>query len=62
MSNTLSSGRPLQYSAANVENLNSLQIVWSERYIFSSSNDFDLARAMIKDHPHLKYGPRTTVA
>ncbi len=34
MSNTLSSGRPLQYSAANVENLNSLQIVWSERYIF----------------------------
>jgi hypothetical protein len=24
-------GKPVQYSAANVENFNSLQVVWSER-------------------------------
>lgn len=62
MSNSLSNCRPLQYSPANVENFNSLQIAWSERYIFSSSNDFELARTMIKDQPQLKYGPRSTVA
>jgi len=62
MSKALLSGDPVQYSHANVENFNSLQVIWSERYIFSSVNDFHLAKTMLADHPHLKQGPRSTVA
>ncbi|XLX38682.1 DUF4238 domain-containing protein [Ectopseudomonas mendocina] len=62
MSDSLLSGRPVQYSPANVENFNSLQIAWSERYIFSTLNDFHLAQTMLDEHPNLKQGPRSTVA
>lgn len=62
MSDALLSGRPVQYSNLNVENFNSLQVIWSERYIFSTSNDFSLPESMIGDHPSLKKGPRATVA
>ena len=62
MSNSLLSGQPVQYSVANVENFNSLQVAWSERYIFSTLNDFHLAREMLRDHPNLRQGPRSTVA
>jgi len=62
MSNALLSGEPVRYSHANVENFNSLQVIWSERFIFSSENDFHLAEAMLTDHPSLKQGPRSTVA
>lgn len=62
MSDSLLNGKPLQYSEANVENFNSLQVAWSERYIFSTKNDFQLAQTMIENHPNLKQGPRSTVA
>jgi hypothetical protein len=62
MSDAILSGRPVQYSVANVENFNSLQVAWSERYIFSTLNDFHLAQAMLGDHPNLRQGPRSTVA
>lgn len=62
LSDALRSGRPAQYSHANVENFNSLQVIWSERYIFSSANDFHLAEAMLADHSSLKQGPRSTAA
>lgn len=62
MSDALLSGKPVQYSAANVENFNSLQVSWSERYIFSTADDFRLAQEMLRDHPSLKKGPRPTVA
>ncbi|MBC9000214.1 DUF4238 domain-containing protein [Pseudomonas sp. N40(2020)] len=62
MSETLLSGKPVQYSVANVENFNSLQIAWSERYVFSASNEFNLAQTMLAEHPHLRRGPRSTVA
>lgn len=61
MSEALLSGKPVQYSAANVENFNSLQVVWSEGYVFSTSNDFRLADEMLQEHPHLRMGPRSTV-
>ena len=44
MSDALLSGAPVQYSPENVENFNSLQVIWSERHIFSSINDFQLAQ------------------
>ena len=62
MSDSLLSGKPVQYSVANVENFNSLQIAWSERYIFSTSNDFNLAQTMLAEYPNLRQGPRSTVA
>lgn len=61
LSDSLLSGKPVQYSVANVENFNSLQIAWSERYIFSTSNDFNLAQAMLAEYPNLRQGPRSTV-
>ncbi len=62
MSDALLSGEPVPYSPANVENFNSLQVIWSERYIFSSINDFHLAQSMLTEHPDLKTGPRATTA
>ena len=62
MSDALLSGAPVEYSPANVENFNSLQVIWSERYIFSTTNDFQLAEAMLAEHPSLKNGPRSTAA
>ena len=62
MSDSLLSGKPVQYSLANVENFNSLQVAWSERYVFSTLNDFHLAQEMLGDHPNLRQGPRSTVA
>lgn len=61
ISESLLSGKPLQYLPANVENFNSLQVAWSERYIFSNLNDFRLAHTMLAEHPNLRQGPRSTV-
>lgn len=61
LSNSLSSGR-IQYSTANVDNFNSLQVVRSERYIFSALNDFQLVEDMLKRYPNLSQGPRPTIA
>jgi hypothetical protein len=46
---------------ANVVHLNSLQVIEAERFVFSQIDDFDLVREMIKDHPHLKTGPRAQI-
>lgn len=62
MSKALLMGNPIQYSPENVENFNSLQVIWSERYIFSTVNDFQLAESMLTEHPSLKKGPRSTTA
>ncbi len=62
MSESLLNGTPVQYAVENVENFNSLQVIWSERYVFSHANDFHLAKAMLGEHPNLKKGPRPTVA
>lgn len=58
----INTGRALMYNKANVENFNSLQIARSERYVFSSIENFDLARAMLQSHPNLKHGPRAEIA
>jgi hypothetical protein len=57
----INTGKALAYSKENVENFNSLQISHSERYVFSSTDDFHLAKDMLKSHPQLKRGPRTAV-
>ncbi len=35
----------------NIENLNSLQVAFSERFIFSHKNDFDFAQKILKNTP-----------
>jgi hypothetical protein len=38
-----------------VLNINSLQVIFSSRFIFSSDNNFSLASNMIQDNPKLRY-------
>jgi hypothetical protein len=54
----IDTGRPLASAAENIENFNSLQIRYAERYVFSSVDDFALARDMIAAHPETRTGPR----
>jgi hypothetical protein len=58
----INTGHPLIYKKESVENFNSLQVAWSERYLFSSINDFQLVRDLLRSNPTLKRGPRATVA
>lgn len=62
LNEAINTGRPIMYKKENVENFNSLQIARCERYIFSSINDFSLAKEMLRAHPNLMRGPRATVA
>jgi uncharacterized protein DUF4238 len=62
LSQAITTGRPVNYSKQNVENFNSLQVGWSERYVFSSVNDFHLVKEMLQSEPKLKSGPRSVVA
>lgn len=54
----LSLGAVFPYKQEHVLNFNSLQVARSERYVFSSTDDFSLPVKMIADHPILKGGPR----
>jgi hypothetical protein len=38
----------LEYNEENIENVNSLQVAYSERFVFSSQNNFELVEDMIK--------------
>ena len=49
-------GTPVSTVKENVLNLNSLQVAFSTRFIFSSIDDFALVRDMIATDPHLKEG------
>ena len=62
MSKALLNGGIVQYTPENVINFNSLQVVWSERYIFSTTNDFELVKEMLDSQPNHKRGPRSKVA
>jgi hypothetical protein len=57
----LESGEPFAYTTGNVENFNALQILHSERFVFSSSDNFHLAEKIITKHPKARSGRRVTV-
>jgi hypothetical protein len=61
MAAAIQTGTPVDLGPANVLNLNSLQVKFSERYLFCSVGDFALAREMITSHPELRSGPRFQV-
>lgn len=54
-------GAAVEMSNENIVNLNSLQVRFAERYLFSSLGDFVLAREMLAAHPELRNGPRFEV-
>ncbi len=56
------SGRAVPLKPENVLNLNSLQVRFSERFLFSSINDFTLPELMITEHPEYKLGPRMHIS
>lgn len=58
MDSAIRTGSTLLYEPNHVMNFNSLQVSRSERYLFSSKNDFALADRMIKDHPQIRSGQR----
>lgn len=58
----IESGTPIQYSPENVMNFNSLQIAHAERFVFSSADDFSLAKQMLAQHPSTRGGPRSKVS
>jgi hypothetical protein len=62
IASALSTGRPISCSNENVENMNSLQLAGSERYLFSCKNDFESIKEILRTHPASKAGPRLQVA
>ena len=57
----METGKPLVYNSDEVLNFNSLQVYHAERYVFSSIDDFDLARKMISKNSETQKGPRYQV-
>ncbi len=53
---------PLALETENVKNLNSIQVINAERYVFSANGDFSLVREMLETHPELSQGPRLRTA
>lgn len=54
-------GSPVQIDEENIINLNSLQVYYAERQIYSSNNNFNLAYDMINDNSEIITGPRPEV-
>lgn len=53
-------GATVALDPSNVTHHNSLQVASAERFVFSSNDDFSLAREMLRQLPELKGGPRYT--
>lgn len=52
--NAFKSGEAVKITKDNVINLNSLQVGYATRYVYSNKEDFMLAKEMIKQEPDLK--------
>lgn len=55
----LENGSPLEYTPGHVMNFNSLQIAHAERFVFSSVDEFSLAKRMLADNPGFRMGMRS---
>jgi hypothetical protein len=54
-------GDPLLLNTQNVVNQNSLQVKYSERFVFSYTNDFKVVKQMLSKYPKCKNGIRPKV-
>jgi hypothetical protein len=50
--------KPFTLDGENIKHLNSLQVFYAERFVFTSRDNFDLVREMLRSTPKLKSGPR----
>jgi uncharacterized protein DUF4238 len=57
----IDAGIPTMCSPNEVMFLNSLQVHYADRYLLSSTGEFDLARKMIADNPRYRIGARMTI-
>lgn len=57
----LQTGNAVPSGVQNVLNLNSLQVIYSSRYIFSATDDFELVQEMLRQHPNLREVQRVLV-
>lgn len=57
----IESGAPMDCDPANVTNLNSLQVKFAERFVFSGVDEFSLVREMTESGS-LRHGPRVSVS
>jgi hypothetical protein len=54
-------GAPMRQTADNVRFLNSLQVTFSELYVFSEKSNFSLVKEMVANNESYKTGPRMQV-
>lgn len=54
-------GFPIPSKPDNVDYVNSLQVLYGERFIFSSHDDFSMVEEMIATNPEVRRGPRPEV-
>ena len=54
-------GFPIPLLEDNVDHINSIEVIWSERFVFSSQSDFAMIESMLAEHPNLRTGPRSEV-
>jgi len=59
--NAYTKGTPLDSSEENIKFLNSLQVIFSEQYVYCGEKNFELINDMLKDDDNLKSGIRPTV-
>jgi hypothetical protein len=52
---------PVSCIPENITNINSIQVISAERFLFSNADRFDLAKEMISAEPRLRYGRRLTM-
>lgn len=57
----LKTGKPVDVMRDNVINHNALQVMYSSRFVFSSNDNFTLAKQMIKEQPKYKKGPKAEI-
>ncbi len=58
----LETGSPFRLIDENVTMLNSLQVMYSSRFVYSEDDQFSLVETMIRDNPKYKEGLRPTLA
>lgn len=55
----MESKKAVRVSHGNVLNINSLQVAYATELVFSCSQDFDLAKKVVKSDPKYREGPRS---
>ena len=58
----INTGKSIPLKHENVINHNYLQVRYSTRFVFSSSDNFLLLEKIIKDHPEMREGPKPQIS